>query len=48
MKELVGHLIEAYREDISSLEWMSPETRTQALQKLSRFNPKIGYPEQVA
>jgi len=43
MKELVGHLIEAYREDISALEWMTPETRKRALEKLAKFNPKIGY-----
>ncbi len=46
MKELVGHLIEAYREEIKSLEWMSPETRKRALEKLAKFNPKIGYPDQ--
>ena len=45
MKELVANLIEAYREDISSLEWMSPETRKKALDKLAKFNPKIGYPD---
>jgi len=43
MKELVTNLIEAYREDISSLEWMTPETRKRALEKLAKFNPKIGY-----
>ena len=45
MKELVGNLIEAYREDIASLEWMSPETRKRALEKLAKFRPKIGYPD---
>jgi putative endopeptidase len=45
MKELVGHLIEAYRENISALEWMSPETRKRALEKLAKFNPKIAYPD---
>jgi len=46
MKELVGNLIEAYREDITSLEWMSPETRKRALDKLGKFTPKIGYPDE--
>ncbi len=46
MKELVKNLIEAYRENISNLEWMSPETRTKALAKLEKFNPKIGYPDE--
>jgi putative endopeptidase len=46
MQELVGHLIEAYREDITNLEWMSPETRKRALEKLAKFTPKIGYPDE--
>jgi putative endopeptidase len=45
MNELVANLIEAYKEDIASLEWMSPETRKQALEKLAKFTPKIGYPD---
>lgn len=45
MESLVGDLIEAYRESISSLEWMGPATRERALEKLSLFTPKIGYPE---
>jgi putative endopeptidase len=44
MDELVAHLVEAYRESISELEWMSPETRERALAKLDAFTPKIGYP----
>jgi putative endopeptidase len=44
MDALVAHLIEAYRQSISSLEWMSPLTREKALAKLDAFTPKIGYP----
>ena len=44
MDELVGHLIEAYRDSITSLAWMGPETRERALEKLDKFTPKIGYP----
>ena len=44
MEALVGRLIEAYRQSISSLEWMSPATRERALDKLALFTPKIGYP----
>ena len=44
MDELVQHLIEAYRESITTLEWMTPQTRQRALTKLSQFTPKIGYP----
>ena len=44
MDVLVQNLIEAYRESIQSLEWMTPETRERALAKLDAFTPKIGYP----
>lgn len=45
MQELVANLIEAYRRNISRLDWMGPETRQAALAKLERFTPKIGYPD---
>lgn len=45
MDELVGNLIEAYRQSITTLEWMSPATRERALAKLDAFTPKIGHPE---
>ncbi len=45
MDRLVGWLVEAYRVDIERLEWMSPETRQRALDKLDRFTPKVGYPD---
>ncbi|HYI50541.1 MAG TPA: M13-type metalloendopeptidase [Microbacterium sp.] len=44
MDELVANLIQAYRQSITDLEWMSPETRERALAKLDAFTPKIGYP----
>ena len=45
METLVANLIEAYRESISSLEWMGEETKKEALKKLDAFRPKIGFPE---
>jgi putative endopeptidase len=45
MQILVANLIEAYRQDIKTLDWMSAETKTKALEKLSKFTPKIGYPD---
>ncbi|MFD1054669.1 M13 family metallopeptidase [Terrabacter terrigena] len=45
MQELVGNLVAAFRKSFSSLEWMGPETRAQALEKLDAFTPKIGYPD---
>jgi putative endopeptidase len=44
MDRLVGWLVEAYRTRITDLEWMTPETRQRALDKLDRFTPKVGYP----
>ena len=45
MLTLVDNLVEAYRESIGTLDWMSEETRVRALAKLDRFTPKIGYPD---
>lgn len=42
---LVNDLLAAYRQSISTLEWMSEETKTQAIEKLDSFNTKIGYPD---
>lgn len=44
MDVLVANLVEAYRQSITELEWMSAETRERALDKLGKFTPKIGYP----
>jgi putative endopeptidase len=44
MDVLVTNLIEAYRQSITDLEWMSEVTRERALEKLDAFTPKIGYP----
>ena len=45
MDQLVANLIVAYRESIESLEWMSEETRANALIKLNKFTANIGYPD---
>ncbi len=45
MEELVANLREALRLRIESLEWMTPATRARALEKLSSFVTKIGYPD---
>ncbi|QDO87706.1 peptidase M13 [Ornithinimicrobium ciconiae] len=44
MGELVEHLLAAFRDRISTLEWMGEETRHKALEKLAAFRPKIGHP----
>lgn len=44
MELLVANLIQAYRVSINALDWMSAETKVKALEKLSKFTTKIGYP----
>ncbi|MGV8909133.1 MAG: M13 family metallopeptidase [Propionicimonas sp.] len=45
MDVLVANLLAAYRNSITKLDWMTEATRAEALAKLARFTPKIGYPE---
>ncbi|MGB0449109.1 MAG: peptidase M13, partial [Porticoccaceae bacterium] len=45
MITMVDNLIAAYAESIKNLDWMSEETKQQSLVKLSKFTPKIGYPD---
>jgi putative endopeptidase len=45
MEELVGNLLEAYRQSITALDWMSEETKQRAFEKLDMFRSKIGYPD---
>ncbi|MFZ6753057.1 M13 family metallopeptidase [Undibacterium sp. Dicai25W] len=44
METLVNNLLLAYKNSVGTLDWMSPETKKEALSKLSTFMPKIGYP----
>ena len=43
--KMVHELEAALKQDISELSWMTPETKKQALEKLSRIDNKIGYPD---
>ncbi|MGE5727033.1 MAG: M13 family metallopeptidase, partial [Gemmatimonas sp.] len=45
MDALVKNIINAYAVGIDSLEWMSPETKAQAKEKLAHFKVKIGAPD---
>ncbi|GGD55616.1 M13 family metallopeptidase [Muriicola marianensis] len=44
MEKLVENLLKAYEASIKELDWMSDDTKKEALDKLSKFTPKIGYP----
>jgi len=45
MQEMVKNLLRAMGEVIRGLDWMGEQTKAKALEKLSTFNPKIGYPD---
>ena len=45
MTELVDNLQKAYAISIEQLDWMGDETKAEALEKLSKFTTKIGYPD---
>ncbi len=45
MEALVGNLKKAFAERIMKLDWMGRGTKQQAMEKLSKFTTKIGYPE---
>lgn len=45
MADLVANLRSAMEQRIRNLRWMSEPTREQAVEKLAKFNVKIGYPD---
>ena len=46
MNELVENLQRAFQERIQTRDWMGEGTKKQALEKLSKFTTKIGYPDE--
>lgn len=42
--QLVRNIIDAMGMRLNQLEWMAPETKVKAREKLAAFTPKIGYP----
>nr|WP_235908887.1 M13 family metallopeptidase [Roseiconus nitratireducens] len=46
MNELVENLKRAFAQRIETLDWMGEGTKKQALEKLSMFTTKIGYPDE--
>ncbi|MFK5983421.1 MAG: M13 family metallopeptidase [Flavobacteriaceae bacterium] len=43
-EKMVTNVIDAYKNRINALDWMSPETKVKAIEKLDKFTVKIGYP----
>jgi putative endopeptidase len=44
MDLLVENLRASFRAGIEGLDWMGPETKAHAQEKLAKFRPKVGYP----
>ena len=42
---MIQNIIRAYKARINNLTWMSPETKTKAIEKLDKLTIKIGYPD---
>lgn len=45
ISDMVENLRQAYEARVSSLSWMSSETKAKALEKLKTFTYKVGYPD---
>jgi endothelin-converting enzyme/putative endopeptidase len=45
MQELVKNLLLAMGDTIRGLDWMGPQTKAKALEKLATFMVKVGYPD---
>jgi putative endopeptidase len=45
MADMIANLKVAFEQSIRELEWMSDDTKKEALAKLAIFNAKIGYPD---
>jgi len=43
--DMIHNISDVFKERVQQLDWMSDETKSKALEKLSKFNYKIGYPD---
>lgn len=41
---MINEILSTYRDRLNSLDWMNPETKQKALEKLNKFTVKIGFP----
>ncbi|MBT8317361.1 MAG: M13 family peptidase, partial [Lutibacter sp.] len=44
-EEMIANVMKGFEKRINALEWMSPETKTKALEKLTKMTVKIAYPD---
>ena len=45
-KKMIANIMLAYETRINNLEWMTPETKEKAIEKLRKMKVKIAYPDQ--
>ena len=44
-EKMIVNVIQAYKNRIMNLDWMDPQTKEKAIEKLNKFTVKIGYPD---
>lgn len=45
METYIDYLLKSFKTHIANIDWMSPETKVKAQEKLSKFTVKIAYPD---
>ncbi|WP_047549649.1 M13 family metallopeptidase [Psychroserpens sp. Hel_I_66] len=45
-EKMIANVITAFQNRIQKLDWMTPETKTKAIEKLDKFTVKIAYPDE--
>lgn len=45
-QDMIKNILWAMSDTVKNLDWMTPETKKRALEKISTFNVKVGYPDQ--
>ncbi|QDQ25793.1 M13 family metallopeptidase [Chitinimonas arctica] len=45
IETLAGNLLKAYMQSLDKVDWLSPATKAEAKDKLSRYRVKVGYPD---
>ena len=45
-EKMIANVITAFQNRIEKLDWMSPETKEKAIEKLEKFTVKIAYPDE--
>ncbi|MCU7613171.1 M13 family metallopeptidase [Chryseobacterium sp. GMJ5] len=46
MEVYIDYILKSFKNHINEMDWMSPETKVKAQEKLSKFTVKIAYPDQ--